>query len=260
MPDPLDFKTTMDFAYGQPAPMSPGVVRVVANNPGPFTFRGTNTYFIGAAHLAIVDPGPDDPRHIDAILAAANGRPVTHIFITHAHRDHIDGARRLKAATGATTYAFGRIVLWSAKVDATQLTLDNLTNPEFRKVAIAAPDHAPYGARAREALEHVGVWNKIQSKLVFGENITHTAQLIDTQAAEIGVVALSLAVNERLKSKGGYYLIPASFHQPLEQAYAITRYGAQNQAAKAFAAFMQTEAARKVMRHYGFLLPGDKVK
>lgn len=165
-----------------------------------------------------------------------------------------------KAIAPVTTYAFGRIVLWSAKVDATQLTLNSLLNPEFRKVAIAAPDHAPYGARAREALEHVGVWNKIQSKLVFGENITHTAQLVDTQAAEIGVVALSLAISERLKSKGGYYLIPANFHQPLEQAYAITRYGAHNQAAKAFAAFMQTEAARKVMRHYGFLLPGDKVE
>jgi molybdate transport system substrate-binding protein len=159
-----------------------------------------------------------------------------------------------------TTYAFGRVVLWSAKVDATKLTLNSLIDPQFRKIAIAAPDHAPYGARAKEALEHAGVWDKIQGKLVFGENITHTAQLIDMQAAQIGVVALSLAGTDKLKAKGGYYLIPASFHQPLEQAYAITRYGANNQAALAFAAFMKSDAARKVMRHYGFLLPGDKVE
>lgn len=165
-----------------------------------------------------------------------------------------------KAIAPATTYAFGRIVLWSAKVDASQLTLASLTNPQFRKVAIAAPEHAPYGARAREALAHAGVWNQIQHKLVFGENITHTAQLIDMQAAEIGVVALSLAVNDKLKSKGGYYLIPTSFHAPLEQAYVITRYGANNQAALAFAAFMKSDAVRKIMRHYGFLLPGDKVE
>lgn len=165
-----------------------------------------------------------------------------------------------KAVAPVTTYAFGRVVLWSAKVDATKLTLNSLTDPQFRKIAIAAPDHAPYGARAKEALEHTGVWEKIQGKLVFGENISHTAQLIDSQAAEIGVVALSLAVNDKLKAKGGYYLIPASYHQPLEQAYAITQKGANNPAAIAFAAFMKTEAARKVMRQYGFLLPGDKVE
>lgn len=164
-----------------------------------------------------------------------------------------------KATAPVTTYAFGRIVLWSAKVDASKLTLKDLDKPEFRKIAIAAPDHAPYGARAKEALEHTGMWASVEPKLVFGENISHTAQLIDKQAAEIGIVALSLAVNDALKSKGGYYLIPAEFHQPLEQAYAVTTYGQNNQAAKAFAQFMTTPPAREVMKHYGFLLPGEKL-
>ncbi len=162
-----------------------------------------------------------------------------------------------KAIAPVTTYAFGRVVLWSAKVDASKLTLQNLTEPQFRKIAIAAPEHAPYGARAKEALQHAGVWSKIEARLVFGENIAHTAQLIDTQAAEIGIVALSLAVNDKLKSKGGYYLIPADFHQPLEQAYAITQHGAHNTAAQAFAGFMRSAPARVVMRRYGFLLPGE---
>lgn len=162
-----------------------------------------------------------------------------------------------KAIAPVTTYAFGRIVLWSAKFDATKLTLSDLDKPEFRKIAIAAPEHAPYGARAKEALEHTGMWPKVEGKLVFGENISHTAQLIDKQAAEIGIVALSLALNDALKSKGGYYLIPADFHQPLEQAYAVTTYGQNNAAAKAFARFMVTPAARQVMTRYGFVLPGE---
>ncbi|MFZ5466081.1 MAG: molybdate ABC transporter substrate-binding protein [Pseudomonadota bacterium] len=165
-----------------------------------------------------------------------------------------------KAIAPVTTYAFGRVVLWSAKVDAARLTLGDLPRAEFRKVAIAAPDHAPYGARAKEALEHARVWDRVEDKMVYGENISHTAQLIDTQAADIGIVALSLALNDKLKSKGGYYLIPEDYHQPLEQAYAVTKHGENNRAAQAFAEFMRSEEARRVMRHYGFLLPGEKVE
>ncbi|MDD4942037.1 molybdate ABC transporter substrate-binding protein [Rhodoferax sp.] len=162
-----------------------------------------------------------------------------------------------KAVAPVTTYAFGRVVLWSAKVDASKLTLQDLTQDQFRKIAIAAPDHAPYGARAKEALEHAGLWAKVQPKLVFGENIAHTAQLIDTQAAEIGIVALSLAASDALKAKGGFYLIPSDYHLPLEQAYAVTRHGKDNAAAHAFARFMTTPAARQVMVKYGFVLPGE---
>lgn len=162
-----------------------------------------------------------------------------------------------KALAPVTTYAFGRIVLWSTKVDASKLSLQSLARPEFRRIAIAAPDHAPYGARAKEALEHSGLWAMVQHKLVFGENISHTAQLIDTQAAEVGIIALSLAMNDTLKAKGGYSLIPASDHQPLEQAYAVTHYGRNNAAARAFAQFMRTPEARLVMQRYGFLLPHE---
>ena len=162
-----------------------------------------------------------------------------------------------KAVAPVTTYAFGRIVLWSAKVDASKLTLQSLAQSEFRKVAISAPEHAPYGARAREALIHTGMWAQIEKKLVFGENVSHTAQLIDSQAAEVGIIALSLAMNDALQAKGGYYLIPAHYHQPLEQAYALTRHGQNNPAAKAFARFMATLEARAVMKRYGFMLPDE---
>jgi glyoxylase-like metal-dependent hydrolase (beta-lactamase superfamily II) len=103
------FKTTMNFAYGVPRELAPGVVRLVANNPGHFTFKGTNTYLVGnGAEVALIDPGPDNAQHLDAILAAVGGRRVSHILITHTHRDHIDGLPALVAATGAKTAGFGR--------------------------------------------------------------------------------------------------------------------------------------------------------
>lgn len=106
MPADIEFKTDMAFTYGEPTEMAPGVARLVANNPGPFTFKGTNTYLVGTRSLAVVDPGPDDPAHLDAILRAAAGRPITHLFVTHTHRDHVDGLPALKAATGAVSCGF----------------------------------------------------------------------------------------------------------------------------------------------------------
>jgi len=162
-----------------------------------------------------------------------------------------------QAVAPVTPYALGRIVIWSAQVDASQLTLQDLVKPAYRKVAIAAPEHAPYGARAKEALQHAGVWDAVSPKLVFGENISHTAQIVEQQVAEVGIIALSLAVSDTLRAKGRYALIPASWHKPLEQGFVLTTYGRHNAAALALARFMGAPAVRDVMRRYGFLLPGD---
>jgi glyoxylase-like metal-dependent hydrolase (beta-lactamase superfamily II) len=109
MADAPQFRTTMEFTYGAPRELIPGVIRLVANNPGPFTFKGTNTYLVGAgSELALIDPGPADDAHLRAILAAIGGRRLRHILITHTHRDHVDGLGPLVAATGAKTAGFGR--------------------------------------------------------------------------------------------------------------------------------------------------------
>jgi glyoxylase-like metal-dependent hydrolase (beta-lactamase superfamily II) len=103
------FKTTMNFAYGVPRELAPGVVRLVANNPSHFTFKGTNTYIVGTGtDVALIDPGPDDAAHLEAILAAIGRRRLSHIVVTHTHHDHIDGLAALVAATGARTAGFGR--------------------------------------------------------------------------------------------------------------------------------------------------------
>ena len=104
----LEFDTAFDPSHGVAVDVSPGVRRLTADNPGPFTFHGTNTYIVGADTLAVIDPGPDDDRHFDALKAAIGGRPVSHVFVSHTHRDHSPLAARLQAETGATIAAEGR--------------------------------------------------------------------------------------------------------------------------------------------------------
>jgi molybdate transport system substrate-binding protein len=161
------------------------------------------------------------------------------------------------AASEVKPYAFGRIVLWSATLDATKLTLANLTEPTITRVAIANPKHAPYGKRAEEALRASGLWEKIEPKLVYGENIAHTAQFVQTGNAQVGILALALALNPELASKGGYYLIPENLHEPLEQGFIITKRAESSTLAKRFADYMGSKPARAIMTRYGFLLPGE---
>lgn len=161
------------------------------------------------------------------------------------------------AASEVRPYAIGRIVLWSATHDASKMTLASLTDAQIRRIAIANPKHAPYGKRAQEALESVGLWDKLQSKFVYGENIAHTAQFAETGNAQVGIIALALAVNPQLARKGGYWLIPDNLHEPLEQAFIITKRAQQNKLAKQFADYMASNPARAVMVKYGFVLPND---
>ena len=161
------------------------------------------------------------------------------------------------AASGVKPYAFGRIVLWSASMDAGRMTLASLTDPKITRIAIANPKHAPYGKRAEEALRASGLWEKVEPKLVYGENIAQTAQFVQTGNAEVGIIALALAINPELANKGGYYLIPDKLYEPLEQGYVITRRAAGNQLAHAFARFMASREARSIMTRYGFVLPGE---
>ncbi len=168
-------------------------------------------------------------------------------------------AKKGLAASEVKPYAVGRIVIWSAEVDATKLTLASLTDPKFTKIAIANPKHAPYGTRAEEALRSAGVWDRVLPKLVFGDNISQTAQYVLSGNAQVGIIALSLVLNPELSKKGGYYLIPDTLHNSLEQGFVITKPGANKPLAKRFADYMGSLQARAVMTKYGFVLPHEKV-
>jgi glyoxylase-like metal-dependent hydrolase (beta-lactamase superfamily II) len=103
----LEFDTGFDPAHGSFVSVAPDILRVTAPNASAFTFHGTNSYIVGRDTLAVIDPGPDDERHLKTLLDAIDGRPVSHIFVSHTHRDHSPLARRLKAATGALVLAEG---------------------------------------------------------------------------------------------------------------------------------------------------------
>src|SRR5437870_10147075 len=103
----IPFRREIAFAYGQLEPIAPGIRRIVAKNPGPFTFKGTGTYVVGEGEVAVIDPGPELEEHIAALLASLGDEQVTHILVTHTHRDHSPAAKALKAASGAPTYGFG---------------------------------------------------------------------------------------------------------------------------------------------------------
>src|SRR5499427_9681931 len=107
MPEDIPFDRTFDLAPGVVEEVAPGVRRLLADNPGPFTFKGTVSYIVGRGRVAIIDPGPDDERHVAALLEAVRGETVTHVFVTHTHRDHSPAAAAVKAATGAQVLAQG---------------------------------------------------------------------------------------------------------------------------------------------------------
>ena len=103
----IPFIREFDARYESEVRVSPLISRVVADNPGPFTFKGTGVYIVGGKDVAVIDPGPDDASHVDALKRALEGRRVTHILVTHTHSDHSPAAKPLKAWCGAKTYAFG---------------------------------------------------------------------------------------------------------------------------------------------------------
>lgn len=107
MSDDIPFDKRFDLAPGKAEAVAPGIRRILCDNPGPFTFKGTVSYIVGHGNVAIIDPGPLNEAHIAALLEAVRGETVTHIIVTHTHHDHSPAAARIKAATGAPTYAEG---------------------------------------------------------------------------------------------------------------------------------------------------------
>lgn len=162
---------------------------------------------------------------------------------------------RCQADTKAL-YARGQIVIWTRKDGPKAASVSDLTDARFTKVAIANPEHAPYGRAAREALQKAGVWETLKPKLVFGENVQQTLQYAQTGNADVAIVALSLA-----KVAGGESTpIPETEHAPLDQALVVCGSGARAAAAKDFAAFVGSAEGRTIMNRYGFVLPGEAVK
>jgi molybdate transport system substrate-binding protein len=156
-------------------------------------------------------------------------------------------------------YASGKIVLWVPKDSPLDLSrgLDVLRDPSMRRLAIANPQHAPYGRAAEMALKKSGLWPDVSAKLVQGENISQTAQLVQSGNADAGILALSLVVAPAMKDQGKYYVIPADLYPPLKQACIIVNTSPHKAEARQFLEFVNSPEVRQLFEHYGFSVPAE---
>jgi len=203
------------------------------------------------------------PKDTFEVVYGATGKLQTQVqqgapfdlFFSADSTAPVDLAKAGLAVNEMRIYAIGHLVIWSASVDASKLKLADLTDPKFSRIAIGNPKVAPYGKRAEEALRKTGIWDKVETRLVLGENITQTAQFVESGNAQVGIIALSLVLSPELAKKGGYSLVPDDLHQPLEQGFIVTKRGAGNPVAEAFAKFMQSKEAKAILLRYGYSLP-----
>lgn len=186
-----------------------------------------------------------------------NGAPFDVFFSAD-----IDYPRKLEAA-GLTepgtlySYAMGKIVLWvpnSSKLDLTH-GLQALLDPSVKKIAIANPQHAPYGRAAEAAMRYAEIYDQVSGKLVLGENISQTASFVASGGAEAGILALSLALSPSMKERGSYVEVPASEYPAIEQAAVVLKSSPQKELARQLLAYLKTPAIQELMRSYGFAAP-----
>jgi molybdate transport system substrate-binding protein len=149
-------------------------------------------------------------------------------------------------------YARGRLVIWTSRNSGITIeSLKDLTRSEIKRIAIANPEHAPYGMAARQAFERAGLWEAVKPKLVYGENIRQAMQYAQTGNVEVALVSLSLTA----ESDGQWVLVPEELHNPLDQALAVMKATKNEAAARAFAAFIIGAQGQSIMKRYGFTLP-----
>jgi molybdate transport system substrate-binding protein len=187
-----------------------------------------------------------------------NGAPFDLFFSAD-----IDYARKLETAGLAEPgtlyrYAIGRIVIWApadSKVDVATLGWKALLSGSVQKIAIANPEHAPYGRAAVAAMQKAGIYDQVKVKLVYGDNISQAAQFVQSGNAQVGIVAFSLAVSPAMQD-GRRWDIPADMHPPIEQAAIVLKNARNKDAARSFLDFVKTEA-RATLAKYGFSFPSE---
>ena len=173
-------------------------------------------------------------------FAAADGRFIDELLQTRSLKPD---SRRV--------FARGRLVLWTREDSPLTIeTIDDLLQPGVTRIAIANPDHAPYGAAAREALQNAGLWDEAQSRLVFGENVMQALQFAETGNVDVAIVSLSLA----LDAGGRSALIPEQLHHPLDQTIAIVAGADHPQAARRFIDYLDSPTAQAILRSYGYVV------
>jgi len=239
---------------------------LIAAGPAPAAASATDTLTVFAASdlaLAFTEIAPRFERvHGTAVrlvfgstgnlvLQVRHGAPADVIFA--ANISFIDqlASDGLAAPGSRRLYARGRIVLATKSAALRALQLRDLVGPAIRRFAIANPEHAPYGMAAKQALESEGIWDRLQPKIVFAENIRQALQFLQAGAVDAAIVALSVAKDPEVR----YTLIEEKSHQPLDQAVAVLKSSKRRALAGDFVAFVLGATGREIMTRYGFIVP-----
>jgi molybdate transport system substrate-binding protein len=191
-----------------------------------------------------------------------NGAPFDMFFSAN-----LDYPKKLEAA-GLTEpgsyyqYAKGKIVIWVRNESKLDLNsgMQVLLDPSMKKIAVANPQHAPYGQAAVAAMQKENIYEKVKDKFVLGENISQTASFVVSGSADVGIVALSLALSPNMKDKGRYAEVPGSEYPPIEQACVIVASSKNKETARQFLSFFKTAAMGDVLRTYGFEVQAGAAK
>lgn len=150
-------------------------------------------------------------------------------------------------------YAIGRIAIWSKKMDPNIQKMNSLLDPKVKKISIANPVTAPYGAKAVESMKFYKMYNKLKPNLVYGENIAQTAQFVAFGAADIGIIALSDVLSPTMKKEHGkHYVIPQESHKPLQQGCVILKHGKGNATATKFYDYISSSKAKTILKYFGY--------
>ena len=178
-----------------------------------------------------------------------NGAPVDLFAAANvSYVDELD-QKGLIISDSKAIYARGRITLWTSEASPLRLQgIADLARPEVMRIAIANPDHAPYGLAAKQALESAGIWDRVKPKLVYGDNVRQTLQYAQTGNVDVAIVSLSLS-NE---NHGRWTLIPEDLHQPIDQGLGIIKTTKNEKAARAFASFLAAPQGQSILKKYGF--------
>jgi molybdate transport system substrate-binding protein len=189
-----------------------------------------------------------------------NGAPFDVLFSADiGYPERLEQAG-LAPAGSTRLYAIGRIVVWvpnASSIDIGRPGMQALLDPAVHTIAIANPEHAPYGSAAVAAMQHYGIYDRLAAKLVYGENISQTAQFVQSGAADVGILALSLALAPTLRNAGRYWLVPNDAYPAIEQGVVVLKRARDPAAAQAFVDFVLGPSGRTVLDRFGFGPPGS---
>ncbi len=193
------------------------------------------------------------------LLAKQIEQGAPYYLFASANKGFADEAVAAGKCDGASerSYARGRLVVWVPSGIDAPVKLDDLADPRFKKIAIANPEHAPYGKAAKQALEKTDLWSRVQDKIVLADSVSAAMQYAHTHAVDASLVALSLAV---VTDGGAFLPVDQSLYEPLDQMLVVCGNGEEADAAHRFVDFISSPDGREVMTRYGFLLPNEQMR